>query len=42
MKYIVTINGSYLNSFASYSQAYELVEIMQCKFPKAKIIIENI
>jgi hypothetical protein len=39
MKYTVKMNGNYMNSFATYSEAVELAETLQNRFRSAKIEI---
>lgn len=43
--YVVTMNGGYMNSFESYTQAMDLVDILTRKYPRSKIFVtfaENI
>ena len=40
--YQVLVNGSYVNSFKTYSQAMELVESFEKKFKRIKIEIISI
>lgn len=42
MKYQVLLNNSYLNAFANYSQAVELRNSIQKRFPKANVIIRQV
>lgn len=39
MKYEVRMNGGYLNRFESYTEACELRDSMQARFPKANVEI---
>jgi len=43
MKYIVEMNGSYMNSFKKYGDARELADRLQRQFPKnnVKIVEKN-
>lgn len=39
-KYIIVMNSKYMNTFESYLKAYEYMEILQRRFPRAQIEIE--
>lgn len=39
MKYVVLLNGSYMNSFNNYREAVELRERLKRNFPNANIEI---
>lgn len=39
MKYEVRMNGGYMNRFAKYSEAVELLENLQRRFPMARVEI---
>ena len=39
MKYVVLLNGSYMNSFNNYTEAVELRERLKRNFPNANIEI---
>lgn len=41
MKYIVEMNGAYMNSFNSYSEAKAFADELSRKFPTATITIVN-
>lgn len=39
MKYLVEMNGGYMNSFENYSEACELRDSLQRRFPTARVEI---
>lgn len=42
MKYVVEMNGNYMNSFKSYNQAYELRKQLERTFKNARVEIISI
>ena len=39
MRYVVLLNGKYMNTYRDYSSAVELRERLERKFPKARVEI---
>lgn len=39
-KYVVTLNGKYMQIFESHVKAYELMQSLQRRFPRAEVDIE--